>query len=240
MPKVPVCPPPVPPLRLQRLGLGTGLRVGDLAAHGLFGLERLANGFVLEPVGLDLFQQLDFGERVLAALVEGGPRRLGGSLDIGEIVLLVLDFAHEHVELIEVVGRRLVHDVDQHIDLGLITDVAEPGEQWQRAGAGTGEAVDRHCLDVSSKLIDLLLQRGDLGLQALLGELQRVELRLGLEQGIGGSVGPVASVGDLLRRLLGGRVVGVTGGRHQGRRNHSRQQHDESHHDRSPSTHVRP
>ena len=62
---------------------------------------------------------------------------------------------------------------------------------------------------------DLRLEAGDLGLQLLPLDLQRLELRLGREVRVGSPVGLVARVGDLAGRSLRGGLVGVRAARGQ-------------------------
>ena len=66
-----------------------------------------------------------------AAVVGGLRSRASACCFVGEVV------AHR-VELVEVVGGRLVDDVDQHVDLGVLAGRLEPGQQrdacWSRPG----------------------------------------------------------------------------------------------------------
>ena len=60
--------------------VGCRLELGPRAL-GLLGGERGAHGVVLQPVGLDLLEVLDLGQRVLAQLVQP-------ALLVGRLVLL--------------------------------------------------------------------------------------------------------------------------------------------------------
>jgi len=105
----------------------------------------------------------------------------------------------------------------------------EPVEQRRLRGCLTGEALHRQFLHAIAQSADLRGEAVDLHLQALCLDGQRVELGLGIEVGVGGLVGPIAGVGDLLGGLLH-RVVGVNP--HRGRQWHHGEGRDGDQHGR--------
>ena len=108
-----------------------------------------------------------------------------------------------HAVAVEVVRRSGRHHVDQRLHLDLVVNRSEAVEQRQSGTARVDVAGDGDLVGLGLQLVDQLLGGGDLGGQLGLLGVQLVDDGLLVEVHLGGSVGPLAGVGDLSRSFAG-------------------------------------
>ncbi len=169
---------------------GSGLDRGAVAL-GLLSGERGAHGLVLQPVGLDLLEVLDLGDRVLAQLVEPAPLALGLVALGVEQRLLRIEIGAGGLVAVVVVGRAGRDHADQGAHLHLVVHRLERVEQRQVARPGVDVAGHRHLARLVLELVDVLLGGVDPIGQRLLRRVELVELGLLVEVGLGRAGSPV-------------------------------------------------
>ncbi len=195
---------------------GSSLLVGsDLALAFEFALH----GHVVEALLLDLGELDDFGLGVRLQTLElfaGTHRRFLLAFEVGA---LFVDLLHRSVEVVEFDGGCAACDgclsVGGDAGVGLV-EVDQEGDRTARVG----EAALGVGLQTRSHRCRLCFDGGELllGLDHL--EVERVELRFGVEHGLSGRVGAIAGSLDLVgcshgRRVLRGGPAGDDDGADQ-------------------------